>query len=80
MFLPHQGVFCETSLHKKYSYDESIKTSMDYELFLRMLKDIPIFYLPFVISDREPGGVSSHTRKRIEEQSQIRTKYATGIY
>ena len=80
MFLPHQGVFCETSLHKKYSYDESIKTSMDYELFLRMLKDIPIFYLPFVISNREPGGVSSQTSKRIEEQSQIRIKYATGIH
>ena len=80
MFLPHQGFFCETSLHKKYSYDESIKTSMDYELFLRMLKDIPIFYLPFVISNREPGGVSSQTSKRIEEQSRIRIKYATGIY
>jgi putative colanic acid biosynthesis glycosyltransferase len=79
MFLPHQGVFCETSLHKNYRYDESIKISMDYELFLRMLKDVSIFYLPIVISDREPGGVSSQTSKRIAEQSQIRVQYANGL-
>jgi putative colanic acid biosynthesis glycosyltransferase len=80
MFLPHQGFFCETSLHKNYSYDESIKTSMDYELFLRMLKNIPIFYLPTIISNREPGGVSTQTSKRIAEQSQIRMQYANGIH
>lgn len=80
MFLPHQGFFCETSLHKNYNYDESIKISMDYELFLRMLKDIEIFYLPTVISIREQGGVSSQTRKRIIEHSQIRMKYAKKIH
>ena len=32
MFLPHQGFFCETSLHKDYKYDESLKFSMDYDL------------------------------------------------
>jgi putative colanic acid biosynthesis glycosyltransferase len=80
MFLPHQGFFCETSLHKYYSYDESIKTSMDYDLFLRMLIDIPIFYLPIVVSNREPGGISSHTSNRISEQSQIRLRYANGIH
>ncbi|MHC5916375.1 MAG: glycosyltransferase, partial [Nostoc sp.] len=26
MFLPHQGFFCETSLHRNYKFDESIKT------------------------------------------------------
>lgn len=80
MFLPHQGFFCETSLHKNYNYDESIKISMDYELFLRMLKDVEIFYLPTVISIREPGGISSQTRKRIIEHSQIRLKYAKRIH
>jgi putative colanic acid biosynthesis glycosyltransferase len=80
MFLPHQGFFCETSLHKNYNYDESIKISMDYELFLRMLKDVEIFYLPTVISIREPGGISSQTRKRIIEHSQIRLKYAHQIH
>lgn len=80
MFLPHQGFFCETSLHKNYKYDESIKTSMDYELFLRMLKDIEIFYLPTVVSIREPGGVSSQTRQRILEHSQIRNQYAKKIH
>ena len=72
MFLPHQCLFCETSLHRNYKFDESIKTSMDYELFLRMLKDIEIFYLPFVISKCQPGGVSSQSRKRVIEQSRIR--------
>jgi putative colanic acid biosynthesis glycosyltransferase len=80
MFLPHQGVFCETSLHKQYKYDESIKTSMDYELFLRMLKDIDIFYLPIAISNREAGGVSSQDRKRISEQSKIRLQHATHLH
>ena len=79
MFLPHQGVFCETTLHKQYTYDESIKTSMDYELFLRMLKDINIFYLPIVISNREAGGVSSNDRKRISEQSRIRLQHTTNM-
>lgn len=80
MFLPHQGFFCETSLHKNYKYNESLKISMDYELFLRMLKNITIFYLPTVISIREPGGISSQTQKRISEHSQIRLIYANKIY
>ncbi|MBW4589168.1 glycosyltransferase family 2 protein [Aetokthonos hydrillicola] len=80
MFLPHQGFFCETSLHRNYKFDESIKTSMDYELFLRMLKDIEIFYLPFVISKCQPGGVSSQSRKRVIEQSGIRLKQANRIH
>lgn len=80
MFLPHQGFFCETSLHKNYKYDESLKLSMDYELFMRMLKDIPIFYLPIVTSIREPGGVSTQTHKRIIEHSQIRLKYAHKLH
>lgn len=80
MFLPHQGFFCETSLHKNYKYNESLKFSMDYELFLRMLKNITIFYLPTVISIREPGGVSSQTKKRIIEHSQIRLVYANKMH
>ena len=80
MFLPHQGFFCETSLHKNYKYNESLKISMDYELFLRMLKNITIFYLPTVISIREPGGISSQTQKRISEHSQIRLIYANKIH
>jgi putative colanic acid biosynthesis glycosyltransferase len=79
MFLPHQGVFCETALHKSYHYDECVKISMDYDLFLRMLKNTPIFYLSIIISDREPGGISSQTSKRIAEQSQIRVRYARGL-
>jgi len=80
MFLPHQGFFCETSLHKNYKYNEALKISMDYELFLRMLKNITIFYLPTVISIREPGGISSQTQKRIIEQSQIRLIYANKMH
>ncbi len=80
MFLPHQGFFCETSLHKNYKYNESLKISMDYELFLRMLKNITIFYLPTLISIREPGGISSQTQKRISEHSQIRLIYAHKIH
>ncbi len=80
MFLPHQGFFCETSLHKNYKYDESLKISMDYELFLRMLKNITIFYLPTVISIREPGGISSQSKKRIIEHSQIRLIYANKMH
>lgn len=80
MFLPHQGFFCETSLHKNYKYNESLKISMDYELFLRMLKNITIFYLPTVISIREPGGISSQTQKRISEHSQIRLIHANKIH
>lgn len=80
MFLPHQGFFCETSIHKNYQYSESIKTSMDYELFLRMLKNIEIFYLPIAISNREAGGVSSQDSQRILEQSQIRLNHATYLH
>ncbi len=80
MFLPHQGFFCETSLHKNYKYNESLKISMDYELFLRMLKNITIFYLPTIISIREPGGISSQTQNRISEHSQIRLIYANKIH
>jgi glycosyltransferase involved in cell wall biosynthesis len=80
MFLPHQGFFCETSLHKNYKYNESLKISMDYELFLRMLKNITIFYLPTVISIREPGGISSQNKKRIIEHSQIRFIYANKMH
>ena len=80
MFLPHQGFFCETSLHQSYRYNESIKTSMDYELFLRMLQNIKIFYLPMAISNREVGGVSSQDERRILEQSQIRLQHATYFY
>ncbi len=76
MFLPHQGFFCETSLHKPYEYDESIKTSMDYDVFLRMLSNIKIFYLPIIIANREVGGVSTQDKKRISEQSAIRLKHA----
>ncbi len=80
MFLPHQGFFCETSLHKNYHYNESLKISMDYELFIRMLRNVKIFYLPLVVSIREPGGVSSQTQKRIIEHSNIRLKYAEKIH
>lgn len=80
MFLPHQGFFCETSLHKNHKYDESLKISMDYELFLRMLKEVAIFYLPIVTSIREPGGISSQTKNRIIEHSQIRLRYAHKIH
>ncbi len=80
MFLPHQGFFCETSMHKEYQYDESIKTSMDYELFLRMLKNVEIFYLPIAISNREAGGISSQDRKRILEQSKIRLQHANYLH
>jgi glycosyltransferase involved in cell wall biosynthesis len=76
MFLPHQAVFCETSLHVHHKFDESIKTSMDYDVFLRMLKGIKIFYLPIMVAKCEPGGVSSQSRKRIMEQYAIRLKYA----
>ncbi len=79
MFLPHTSAFCETSLHKKYRFDESIKTSMDYDLFLQM-HPIEIFYLPILVSKLEPGGVSSQTDKRVIEQSQIRSRYATRIH
>lgn len=79
MFLPHQGFFCETSIHKSYRYNESIKTSMDYEVFLRMLPNINIFYLPMAISNREVGGVSSQDERRILEQSQIRLQHATSF-
>ncbi|MDB9436435.1 glycosyltransferase family 2 protein [Dolichospermum lemmermannii CS-548] len=76
MFLPHQAVFCETSLHNHYKFDESIKTSMDYDVFLRMLKGIKIFYLPIIVAKFQPGGISSQSQKRISEQSNIRLKYA----
>ena len=79
MFLPHQGFFCESSLHKQYQFDESIKTSMDYDLFLKMLPGLDIFYLPFVIAKREPGGVSSNWQLRVSEHAQIRLKYATTL-
>jgi putative colanic acid biosynthesis glycosyltransferase len=79
MFLPHQGFFCETSLHKQYEYDESIKTSMDYDVFLRMLSNIEIFYLPTIIANREVGGVSTQDEKRISEQSNIRLKHANNF-
>ena len=79
MFLPHQGFFCETALHKQFRFDESIKSSMDYELFIRMLKDVEIFYLPLIISKREPGGVSSQSRLRLDEYAEIRRKYAQSI-
>jgi glycosyltransferase involved in cell wall biosynthesis len=77
MFLPHQGFFCEASLHKRYRFDESIKTSMDYDLFLRMLQGLNIFYLPLVITQCEPGGgIAGNWQLRVSEQSQIRQKYA----
>jgi putative colanic acid biosynthesis glycosyltransferase len=78
MFLPHQGFFCETALHKQYRFDESIKTSMDYDLFLKMLSNLEIFYLPLVITKCESGGgVAGDWRLRVFEQSQIRQKYVT---
>jgi putative colanic acid biosynthesis glycosyltransferase len=80
MFLPHQSFFCETSLHINHKFDESIITSMDYELFLRMLKDVEIFYLPFLVSKCQPGGISSQSRKRVIEQSEIRLKNANKIH
>lgn len=76
MFLPHQGFFCEASLHKQFQYDETITTSMDYDLFIRMLKGIEICYLPFIISEREPGGISSRGDLRVKEFSEIRLKHA----
>ena len=79
MFLPHQGFFCETSLHKQYQFDESIKTSMDYDLFLKMLTGLDIFYLPLVITKCEPGGIAGNWQLRVAEQTQIRKKYATTV-
>lgn len=76
MFLPHQGFICESQLHRQYKFSESIKTSMDYDLFLRMLKGVKIYYLDFIVSVREPGGISSDTAKRISEQSHIRLAYS----
>jgi putative colanic acid biosynthesis glycosyltransferase len=79
MFLPHQGFFCETALHKHFRFDESIKSSMDYDLFIRMLKDVEIFYLSLIISKREPGGISSQSKLRLSEYAEIRRKYAHSI-
>jgi hypothetical protein len=53
---------------------------MDYDLFLRMLKDVEIFYLNMYVSKCEPGGISSQTGKRIVEQSRIRTKYVSKLH
>jgi putative colanic acid biosynthesis glycosyltransferase len=79
MFLPHQGFFCETALHKSFRFDESLKVTMDYDLFIRMLKGVEIFYLPFAIAKREPGGISSRPELRLSELSHIRRKYAHSI-
>lgn len=79
MFLPHQATICETSLHKNYKFNESIKTSMDYDLFIRMLQSVEISYLPFIVSECEPGGVSSQTVDRINEQCLIRNTYANSF-
>jgi putative colanic acid biosynthesis glycosyltransferase len=79
MFLPHQGFFCETALHKPFRFDESIKVTMDYDLFIRMLKGIEIFYLPFAIAKREPGGISSRSDLRTRELATIRRQYARSI-
>jgi glycosyltransferase involved in cell wall biosynthesis len=79
MFLPHQAFFCETSLHKNYRFDESIKTSMDYDIFIRMLQGVAIFYMSIIVAKCEPGGVSSQSKKRITEQSNIRLKYAQTV-
>lgn len=80
MFLPHQGFFCEMRLHKQYRFDEAIKTSMDYDLFLNMLKNVKIFYLPFAVAKCEPGGISSESRLRVIEQSNIRLKHAVTTF
>lgn len=76
MFLPHQGFFCEMALHQQFCFDENIKTSMDYDIFLQMLDGTKIHYLQQVIARVEAGGVSSQSRRRIREQSLIRLKYA----
>jgi putative colanic acid biosynthesis glycosyltransferase len=78
MFLPHQGFWCETALHQRYQFDESIKTSMDYDLFLRMLMGVEIFYLPTVITRCElEEGIAANWQLRVMEQSQIRLKHTS---
>ncbi|MBD2140278.1 glycosyltransferase [Anabaena sp. FACHB-1250] len=77
MFLPHQAFFCETNLHKNYKFDESLKHSMDYDVFIRMLREVEIFYLSVTVAKSAPAGAS---KGGMAEQSQIRSKYATNPF
>ncbi len=62
--LNHQSSFLRTETHKRYFYDERLRVGMDYDLWLRMLRDECTFQkISIPISLFEVGGRSSALRE-----------------
>jgi len=63
MYVCHQSIFCHSSLIKKIgSFDESLRTSMDYDYLLRSTKlTTPCYLKGLLVSNFTLGGVSGST-------------------
>lgn len=56
----HQATFIKKTTHDSYMYDRRLKYSMDYDLWLRMLRDrIDIVSFPVTVANYTAGGLSS---------------------
>lgn len=69
--IPHPASFVSLSLYKEYGlYDETYKSSGDWELFLRFfLKKIPFVYLNKIITDYDLSGISSTNLKLVASEN-----------
>lgn len=71
LMIPHPASFVPLNLYNKYGlYDETFKSSGDWELFLRMYKSGAVFvYLDKIISHYDLGGISSTNIQLVEKEN-----------
>ena len=73
MVLPHQGVFHNIQLFKKYGlFDEQFRISGDYEFLLRDLKTNNALYIDdLIVAGKRHGGLSSNAASKLQTLSEI---------
>src|SRR3989344_7166040 len=81
-FIPHQGVIMKRSIFLRYDkFDSKYKYCMDYDLWLRVYKDIRKIFLDYPISkyrvhDLANSFNKAHTEKIREEYKKVQFSYS----
>jgi len=69
--IPHPATFVPLELYNKYGlYDETFKSSGDWELFLRLYKkNVNFIYINRIITNYDLGGISSTNLRLVEKEN-----------
>lgn len=80
----HQATFIKKDLFTQIGlYDENLIISSDFDFFIRSIikKHVSTKYIPLIISDYDPNGISSQKSDLVyQERSLVLSRYFSGIH